>query len=236
MGIVKTLCEWAGDALSVIYPNVCEVCGESLRRGEETMCLHCLRALPRTLMHNDEFNLIHERLAGHVPIERAGGYFYYYRESKYAGLIHRAKYNSRPVIAERLGQRYAREIVGDGFFDGIDLLLPVPLHWWKLIKRGYNQSEAVAKGVARVTGIALGDNLVAIRRHSTQTAKGAYSRWLNTEGIFAVEDADDLKDRHVLIIDDVITTGATILRCCEAIHAASPTTRISVLTLAVARN
>jgi len=236
MGFGETLKMWFDDALRIVYPKVCEVCGVSLGRGENVVCLHCLQGLPRTNLHTADFNLLHERLAGKAPIERAGGYFYYYRKSDYARLIHYAKYNGRPVIAERLGERYAREIYGDGFFDGVDLLLPVPLHWWKLVKRGYNQSEAIARGVSRVTGIAIGNNIVAMKSHSTQTAKGQYSRWKNTEGIYAVENVAALEGRHVLVIDDVITTGSTLLRCCEAIHVASPTTRISVLTLAVANN
>ncbi len=227
---------WCNDALSIVYPRVCEVCGRSLMRYESVLCRHCLDSLPRTQIHGDDFNLIHERLAGKVPIERAGAYFYYYRESPYAQLIHKAKYNSRPRIAKLLGLEYTYEISQSGFFKGIDLMLPVPLHWWKHIQRGYNQSEAIAQGIEKATGIPIGDNLVARRGHSSQTAKGAYSRWKNTEDVFAVRNADELAGKHVLVVDDVITTGATLLRCCEAIHKASPTTRISVLTLAAARD
>lgn len=228
--------DWAYNLLGIIYPQVCEICGRSLCRHESVMCLHCYAGLPRTEIHCDDFNLIHERLAGKVPIERAGAFFYYYRESPYAKLIQMAKYKSRPVIAKSLGRRYSMEIVDSGFFKDMDLILPVPLHWRKLISRGYNQSEMIARGVAASIDIPIGNNIVARRRHSSQTAKGAYGRWLNTENVFAVKDADELVGKHVLLIDDVVTTGATLLRCCEAIHKASPTTRISVLTLAAARD
>lgn len=226
---------WLSDLLGVIYPDVCEVCGVSLARGEETMCLHCLMNLPRTGIHGDGFNIIHQRLAGKAPVERAGGYFYYYRESDYAKLIHKAKYGNRPVIAERLASRYAREIAGDGFFDGIDCIVPVPLHRGKQIKRGYNQSEYVARGISRVTGIPVADNLVAVRAHSTQTRKNSYERWINARDIYAVKNPDELDGRHLLVVDDVITTGATMLACCEAIHNAQPGARISVLSLCVTR-
>lgn len=230
------VCDWCNDALSIVYPRVCEVCGRSLVRYESELCRHCIDGLPRTQIHDDDFNLMHERLAGKVLIERAGAYFYYYRESPYAQLIHKAKYNSRPRIATMLGLEYTYEIRQSGFFNGIDLMIPVPLHWWKQIKRGYNQSEAIAFGISKGTGIPIGNNLVARRGHSSQTAKGAYGRWKNTEDVFEVINAEELIGKHVLVVDDVITTGATLLRCCEAIHKASPTTRVSVLTLAAARD
>lgn len=226
---------WLGDLLGVIYPDVCEVCGVSLTRGEDTMCLHCLMNMPRTLIHREDFNLLHRRLAGSVPIERAGGYFYYYRESDYARLIHRAKYCGRPVIAGRLGERYAREIVADGFFDGIDMVIPVPLHRFRMIRRGYNQSEAIARGIGRVTGLPVGDNLVAVKGHSSQTRKNSYGRWLNAQHIYTVSRHEQLAGKHLLVVDDVVTTGATMLACCEVLYRADPSVRISVLALGVTR-
>ncbi len=224
---------WIEDLLRIIFPDVCEVCGHSLVRGEEVLCLNCTLKLPRTKIHRENFNLLHQRLAGSTPICRAGGYFYYYRESDYAELIHRAKYKDRPIIATRLAQHYAKEIKPDSFFDGIDLILPVPLHLTKKIKRGYNQSEAIAKGISKETGIPIAHNLIAKRSHSTQTRKNSYSRWINAQGIYDVIDAQNLTGKHILIVDDVITTGATMLACCNTIHKASPTTAISVLSLGV---
>ena len=229
----RQLIEWGRDLLRIIFPEVCEVCGRSLVKGEKVMCLHCDVSMPRTLVHNDEFNVIHRRLAGSTPIDRAAGMFYYYRESEYARLIHVAKYNSRPIVARQLAEMYACELKPDGFFDGIDVILPVPLHKLKLIRRGYNQSEEIAQGLSAVTGILVGDNLVALRGHSTQTKKNSYSRWVNAQGVYAVERGDEFEGKHVLVVDDVITTGATLLACCEAIHRVAPTARISVLSLAV---
>ena len=229
----RQLIEWGRDLLRIIFPEVCEVCGRSLVKGEKVMCLHCDVSMPRTLVHNDEFNVIHRRLAGLTPIDRAAGMFYYYRESEYARLIHVAKYNSRPIVARQLAEMYACELKPDGFFDGIDVILPVPLHKLKLIRRGYNQSEEIAQGLSAVTGIMVGDNLVALRGHSTQTKKNSYSRWVNAQGVYAVERGDEFEGKHVLVVDDVITTGATLLACCEAIHRVAPTARISVLSLAV---
>lgn len=219
--------------VNLIWPDVCEVCGCTLVKGEKVICLGCRLKLPRTNLHTQEFSLIHHRLAGRVPIERAAGYFYYYRSDSFTRLIHAAKYNGRPNVARYLAREYAGEIKDDGFFSGIDLILPVPLHRFKLWKRGYNQTEYLARGLKDATGSAIGSNLVATRGHSTQTRKGSYMRWLNTRNIYDVVHPDELEGKHILVVDDVITTGATLLACCEAIHRSAPTATISVLTLAV---
>lgn len=219
--------------VNLIWPDVCEVCGCTLVKGEKVICLGCRLRLPRTNLHTQEFGLIHHRLAGRVPIERAAGYFYYYRSDSFTRLIHAAKYNGRPNVARYLAREYAVEIKDDGFFSGIDLILPVPLHRFKLWKRGYNQTEYLARGLKDATGIAIGSNLVATRGHSTQTRKGSYMRWLNTRNIYDVVRPDELEGKHILVVDDVITTGATLQACCEAIHRSAPTATISVLTLAV---
>ncbi len=224
-----------GRLADLIWPHVCEVCGCSLVDGEDVMCLGCRLRLPRTGVHNDTFGIIHHQLAGKVPVERTAGYFYYYRGSAYARLIYAAKYNGRPRVARALAAEYASEIAEDGFFEGVDSVIPVPLHRFKLWRRGYNQSYYIARGISDVTGIPVAHNLVACRSHGTQTRRGAYLRWLNARGVYAAVNPAELDGKHVLIVDDVLTTGATMLACCEAIHAAAPTARISVLVLAVAR-
>lgn len=223
--------EWINSLLSMIYPEVCEICGTSLVKGEKTICSRCNMEMPRTFIHNDRFNYLHKRLLCHCPIERAGALFYYYKEDCFARLIHKLKYNGRREIGINLGAMYARELEPDGFFNGIDMLLPVPMHWFKQMSRGYNQTELIAEGISSVTGIPVGDHLKATRRHPTQTRKGALERWKNSEGIYEAANAKELAGMHVLIIDDVITTGATMIHCCEAIHNAEPTATVSVLSL-----
>jgi ComF family protein len=226
---------WFSDLLRIVFPDVCEVCGSSLVRGEEVICLKCDMNMPRTRVHNDSFNIIHERLAGKTPIERAAGYFYYYRESDYAAIIHNAKYNGRPIIARKLAMRFARELMADNFFDGIDVVLYVPMFFLKKIKRGYNQSEYIAQGISQATNITVGHNLISKRSHSSQTKKNSYSRWLNAQGVYDVINPEELENKHVLIVDDVVTTGATLLACCDVVHNAVPSATISVLSLAVTR-
>lgn len=230
---LSKLKEWGDDALNVVFPMQCEVCGKALTRGERVLCLYCDVDMPRTRLHVDEFNVLHQRLAGKAPIDKATGYFYYYRDSDYAKMIQRAKYNGRPKIVEILAQRYVSELNEDSFFEDIDLIEPVPMHWLKKIRRGYNQSEEIARAISKVTGIKLGRHIVTSQRRSTQTRKGRFERWLNARNAYNVINADELSGRHVLVVDDIITTGATMLACCEAIHEVSPTSRISVLSLGV---
>ncbi len=145
-----------------------------------------------------------------------------------------AKYSSRPVVARKIARRFARELSLDGFFDGIDMIVPVPLHRWKLMRRGYNQSDYIARGIADVTGIEVSHSLVASRGHATQTARNSYQRWVNAGSVYELRDGASVAGRHVLLVDDVITTGATLLACCEAIHRVEPSARLSVLALGVA--
>lgn len=167
---------WCRNFIDVIFPRVCEVCGSVLVEGEDLMCLKCSVEMPRTGLHNSDFNAIHERLAGSTPIERAGAFFYYYRQNPYARLIHKAKYRNLPTIGRKLGEMYAKEILNDGFFNGIDMIIPVPLHWWKELSRGYNQSLEIAKGISAATGIPVSEILTAVKWHSSQTRKNSFDR------------------------------------------------------------
>lgn len=226
---------WWTDLLNIIFPNICEVCGTTLVRGESTICTQCRLDIPRTGIHTDSFSRLHHRLAStDVSIERAAGYFYYYRGNPYARLLHLAKYNGRHKIAHILGADYAKEIFNTGFFNGIDMLVPVPLHRTRLFTRGYNQSLHIADGISEITGIAVADILKSKRMKPSQTHKNRYERWLNAKDNYcAICDPQLLSEKHVLIIDDVMTTGATLLACAKAITSISPSSRISVLTLGV---
>ncbi len=221
--------------LNLIYPNLCEICGRKLAPGEEVMCLHCSYELPRTHAHRSSFNVVHERLAAPVPIERGASWFFYYRSSPYAAMIHRGKYNGHPELLRSLARKYARELQREGFFDGIDVIVGVPLHPLKLMMRGYNQTDYIVKGISEMSGISIGKNLRAVRYRKTQTRKGVFSRWLNSQGDYKAKNPEELMGKHILIVDDVLTTGSTLLTCCNAIHAAVPDARISILTLAVTK-
>jgi ComF family protein len=222
--------------LSTIYPNLCEVCGTPLVEGEDLMCLGCRAELPLTNYHqNPDFNSIHERTIGPAKIERAAAYFHYERGSLYAQPIQTAKYRSRPIVGRKLIREYARQLQPLGFFDGIDLIEPVPLSMSKLISRGYNQSYWIAMGIADVTGIAIGSSLKA-RRHSTQTKRNAAQRQANAaSAYYPVKGSAAEGATHVLLVDDIITTGATLRACAKALTQLNPALKISILTLGATR-
>lgn len=222
----------AEGAISLLYPRLCPVCGRTLVRGEGLMCLECRMELPRTDLHHTDPSLGHQRVIADAPVERTAAYFYYKRDSSYARLIHNAKYNGRPSLARRLASEFASMIAAEGFFDGIDMIEPVPMHTFKRWRRGYNQADYIARGISDATGIAVGDHLRATRSHSTQTHLGAAGRWQNTQGIYTAAHTAEIAGKHLLVVDDVLTTGATLTHCINALAAASPTSRFSILTLA----
>lgn len=236
MKLTDRLTAIASDLLSVICPDVCTVCSTPLVRGEKVMCLKCLAEMPLTGCHSEKFSVLHERtLSTAAPVDKAAAMMWYYRESPYATLIHDAKYRARPKVAEHLARTYARTLMREGFFDGVDILLPVPMHWLKVMRRGYNQAEVIARAISAETGIAVGDNLVCRRPHSTQTRKNAAERYENARDTYGVVHPEELHDRGIVIVDDVLTTGATIRACLERIHEAAPAARLSFLTLAATR-
>ena len=222
--------------LSVVYPDVCLVCGRVLVAGERDICVRCLLDMPHTgFHHSPEWNNLHERLMCHAPIHRATALFHYEKHSPYASLIHRVKYSGLPSVGRRIARDYASQIAQTGFFDGVDAIQPVPLSLRRIISRGYNQSHAVAMGVADVAGEAAVTDLLGARHHSSQTRKNAADRLANARHTFFVSRKISPAPAHILIVDDVITTGATLAACAEALHAAFPESILSVFALAATR-
>ncbi len=217
--------------VAMIYPDVCEVCGRALTSGEKLICMHCVSEMPLTGFHKLAFSPIHQRLAPQPPIERTAALFHYYRDDPYARLLQTAKYGNRPTIGRYLGRMLASKLIPENFFEGIDMIVPVPIHWTKRMLRGYNQTEWIARGVSEVAGLPVIRALYTSRRHQSQTRKGIEARARNTAGIYRVRNVGDIKGHHILLIDDIVTTGATLHECAKAIHKSSPDTRISVMTI-----
>lgn len=222
------------ELLDVLFPRVCTVCHKALVQGEDVMCLGCLAELPLTNQHLRQPNDIHERLVTlHTPVKRCASMFYYHKENPYSRLILAAKYHNRPSVGRKLAEMFSADLCSKGFFDGIDLIIPVPIHFTKLLTRGYNQTLYIAKGISKVSGIAVGENLRANRPHTSQTHKGSEARRANSTGIFSVLRPSELDGLHILLVDDVITTGSTMVSALNTLHAVNPTICLSVLSLAL---
>ena len=173
--------------------------------------------------------------AGKVPIERATAYFFYEKGAPYSSILHDIKYRSVPLMGQWLTARAVDDMRASHFFDGIDVVTAVPLHRSKLAKRGYNQSEYLARGIAEALGVPCVEALKAIRSHSTQTHKSALERWQNIQGNYSLKnDASQLANKHILLVDDVITTGST-LTVCATLLKQIPGVTVSLFTLASAR-
>lgn len=217
-----------------LLPRLCPVCGRSLVRGERALCMHCLMGIPRTRMYRDPDNSIVARLAHPgLRLTLAAAWMEYRRESPYAAIVRDAKYRHMPRLAREAGRLFASEMKTDGVaaLADIDVLLPVPLYWTKLMRRGYNQSEEIAIGISDITGIPVGDNLRAARPHRTQTRRSAEQRRANVDGIIRVRFPEELDGLHVAVVDDVITTGATIADALRALTATTTPRALSVLTI-----
>lgn len=226
--------KWISDLIDLIFPRTCLVCGELLSPQEKDICINCLSTLPKIeKIHLDE---IEKSFWGKVEIERATSFMYYHKNSPYNNLIHRLKYKNRPDTGERLAFLAAKEIAESGFFDGIDAIVPLPLSKRKMRQRGYNQCDYIAKGLSRATGIPVIKNAVKrLKSNETQTHKSRDERWQNVEGIFALSDATLLEGKHILLIDDILTTGATLASCAKSIQEGCQC-KISIFTLAYTYN
>ncbi len=226
---------WMHDILELLFPRSCVMCGQRLTRTEEHVCISCLRSLPRTHYAMEAGNPLERDFWGRTDVRHAAAFFFYYKDNAACRILHELKYNHCPQIGVYMGKVMAGEMVPSGFFKDIDLLVPVPLAGVKKRKRGYNQCDKLAAGISAVTSIPVSTG-VLVRRvaNPTQTRKRRMERWENVQGIFSVTNATFLSGKHILLIDDVVTTGATLISCVEALSVV-PNLSVSVLTLAVAR-
>lgn len=173
-----------------------------------------------------------ERFAGIFPFERATSWLIYSHGDIAARLVHDFKYHKSPRLARRIAVLMAEELSMTGYFNDIDGLIPIPQHWTGRLRRGYNQTEYLAEGIAQHTGIPILGNLRAVRRHRTQTAMTLQQRRDNITGCFAVERPERLTGMHLLLIDDVCTTGSTMIEAATTLLNANRSLKISILTLA----
>jgi ComF family protein len=220
------------DFISLLFPRLCYGCGNHLMRNETLICTECFVLIPRTNYHLNPDNPVSQLFWGRCLIMKAAAFSYYTRDSRIRKLIHQLKYKGIKEIGSELGRIYAGTLRSSGFLEDIDLIIPVPLHPSKKRQRGFNQSDIISQGISDVSGIPV-DTKMLVRRtvSKTQTRKSRYDRWTNVHDIFRVMDENRLKGLHILLVDDVITTGSTIEACASELLKAE-NTKVSVAALA----
>lgn len=231
---MKSLLNFLKDFLSLFFPELCAACGTNLFNNEKTICTNCIYHLPLTNFHLDPLNKLARQLWGRFKFEQASAYVYFRKGGRVQNIMHQLKYNKKPEAGFRMGQLYAQTLSSSPSWTMPDLIIPVPLHPKKLKKREYNQSECIARGMASVLLIpVISDNLVRIENTETQTKKSRFERYVNLANGFECRDQNTLKKKHILLVDDVITTGAT-LEACSIILLQIEEVKISIVTLAFA--
>ena len=231
---MKTLMSYTNDFIGLIYPSICVGCGNPLWKNERFICTFCDFHLPRTNFHQDTDNPLSRIFWGRSQIESAAAYLFFNKGNTVQHLVHALKYQGRKDIGIWLGKQYGIYLKHSQNFSSIEYILPVPLHPRKLMIRGFNQSEQFAIGLTSSMNVPI-ENQVLYRQKTseTQTKKSRFLRWQNVEGIFAVKEYQKLEGKHILLVDDVVTTGATLESCIAALSRI-PGIRISLATIAIA--
>ena len=217
------------DFIDLLYPIVGPGCSKVLATGENFLCTHCELDLP---VFRNEFVIDH-LLGGRVEIKASAIYLKFYSGGLTQQLLHEVKYKNNRKLGEYLGRRFMESDNFKQQFEDIDVVVPIPLHEEKLRQRGYNQSEVIARGITAVLKRPIDTDAVQrIYKSETQTRKSRQQRWQNVAGIFTSKK-EALKDKDVLLVDDVITTGATMEACAQAVFSAGANS-VSFAVLAVA--
>lgn len=224
------------ELVNLFYPNLCLLCRHPLVQNEQIICLHCHCDLPRTSYHFNKRNPVHDLFSGYPQVNEATSFLFFEKEGITQKLVHQLKYYGHKKLATHLGQTAARELQSDGIFASIDTIVPIPLHPKKEKRRGYNQSECIAKGIASVYGCSVDTKRLKRTAYTeSQTRKSVYDRHVNVENIFRLTEPEQFYGKHILLIDDVVTTGSTVSSCINA-FASVPDVIISIFALSVARS
>ena len=223
------------DLVNFFFPNLCAACEEHLVRGEDGLCMQCLLTMPVTGFEKDPENPVMKQFWGKVPISSAMAYCHFSKGGKIQHLIHQLKYEDRPDIGVKLGHLCGHQLSKAQLFSNAHMVVPIPLHPKKLRVRGYNQAASFGQGVAEVLGIPHYAHALRRRRNTaTQTRKNRFERAGNVLNVFEPADAKQLEGKRIILVDDVITTGSTLVAAAEALLEI-PGVQVSIVTIAFAR-
>lgn len=216
--------------LRLLFPDVCTGCGSDLVDDSHVLCLQCINAMPETNFEMYGGNPVEKKFWGRIPVNEATAQYYFTRESLMQHLMHQFKYRGNKELGLELGRLMGERLIRSGRFN-IDALVPLPLFASKEKRRGFNQAAVLCDGMAEVMNLPVLKNTVIRSRHTeTQTKKGRVERWQNMEGKFVLINEDNIRDRHLLLVDDVVTTGAT-LEACGTELLKGHNTKLSIATL-----
>ncbi len=221
--------------LDIVYPNRCQLCQTGLLAGEKYVCLACSYDLPHIERNGDEQSKLSHLFSGRLELRQTYSLFNYQKGKGVTRLLHLIKYHGKRRMGEYFGEKLGEGIIEKGLPDGkagIDLIVPVPLHVKRQRKRGYNQSEHIALGISTATGIPCNGKILRRKTYSfSQTQFSKYDRWENVRSIFELRQTELVRGKHILLVDDVLTTGATIEACARELLKAEGCT-VSIATLA----
>lgn len=233
--VLTSVSKYTGDFISLFYPTTCATCGAILPGHDHVLCTWCMHSLPETGFHEGNSNPVEKLFYGRITVQHATALLFYNKKSKYNRLLHQLKYQGRKEIGTFLGKLLGSRLKATAF-ESVDIIIPIPLHRAKFRRRGFNQSAIIANGISDILGKPANENILYRKIFtSTQTRKSRFDRWENVEGIFECRNTDEIKNKHILLIDDVVTTGAT-LEAAGSCLLKVPGTKLSVATAAYSDN
>ncbi len=232
---VSGLKEWWFDLKSLVFPQICPGCGKMLQKGEGLLCLRCRMEMPETGFHLDANNPVMQKFRGRLPLRQAASLYYFHKSARVQHVLHKLKYDGRKDIGTRLGIYYGHQLRNTPGFHSVQVVIPVPLYPAKEHKRGFNQSAAFAEGIAAAMDILhLPHFLTRTINTESQTGKSKLERWENVRDVFSCPFPGRLRGKHVLLVDDVVTTGSTLEACALTLLRAVPRCTLSLATIACA--
>lgn len=211
---MNILIDFLYDFLALVFPDLCGACGKNLLKGENQICVSCLYKLPYTNFHLDQGNRLARQFWGRVELVQAIAFLHFRKGGRTQRLLHEIKYKNRQELGKRMGKLYGQKLAASSNFIKPDLIIPVPLHPKKLKSRGYNQSACIAEGLSIALDVPV--SLVHLSRNlhtETQTRKSRFARYENMQEAFVLTDGETLRQKHILLVDDVVTTGSTLEAC-----------------------
>ncbi|MFB9055455.1 ComF family protein [Mariniflexile ostreae] len=220
--------------LNLFFPKVCYACHNTLKDNEKDLCISCRHSIPVTNFHFNNDDTVLKIFYGRVKIEQATALLRFEKKGLVQHLIHQLKYKGHETIGMFLGDWLGGELATLNHYEDIDLVIPVPIHKKKLRKRGYNQVTKFGQQIATALHAEYKEDvLLKISNTSSQTLKTRWFRWQDNTELFLLNHAKDLENKHILLVDDLITTGATMEACITVLQQV-PSVKISVASMAIA--